>query len=171
MSAPKGHFKFSFTKNETSALVIGQDYSWCCTVENSGNSTVRMLHANRDYGTHSPAMILEGPVPLRQESQIITVGSLSQNASSALVGAAQVANFSGVHSLVFGLDDYTGTIVVQATIDDNIPDTEQEWTTISTTELEEETSNKHIGFVGNYMWVRFIVSTTTGIDSISYRNL
>lgn len=169
---PRGHYVINLSKAFTSSLVLGHDYSWCCTVEDSEADTVRMLHSNRDYGSHAPAIIAEGPTPAREETISIALDTLSQSKSQALKGAAQVSNFSGVHSLVFDLTEYTGTITVQASVDDGMPTVDDEWVNVTSEDIEDVTGLHHMGFTGNFMWVRFVLSTETGVgDTITYRNL
>lgn len=169
VNADKGHYQFTLSINQTSVLDINRSYTWCVTVNNDDD--VRLLHSDRDYGSHAPVVVVEGPVPVRQEAQTITVESFTDNRSSALKGAAQVANNTGTHSFVVPLSDYTGDISVEATIDDGIPLTENDWVEVYSESLEEFTGNRHIGFVGNFVWVRIVFTNTDGVEDITYRNL
>ncbi len=167
----KGHYAVEIPKISTTLFKVGEIYSWCATFVDALNETERMLFANRDYGTHSKLTVMEGPRPLREEVQVIDIDSLSQLRSSALKGAAQVGNYAGNHSFVFNLEDFTGTITIQATIDEDIPVIPSEWVDLDEIDLVDFTGNRHISFNGNYYWVRFILSTDTGVTSVNYQNI
>lgn len=167
----KGHLFVIINRTQTGALQLG-NYSWCMLVMDTLDGSSRLLFTDQNYGPNAPLKVLEGPLPPQEEALAIDPAALINNTTtSTLVGAAQTTNISGVHSVVLGLTNYTGSMTVQATLDVGIPEADSEWTEVSVTEFEDVSEARHVGFIGNYNWVRLIFSTAMGLDSISYRNL
>lgn len=166
----KGHFYIDITRAQTGALTLG-NYTWCMLIENSETETERLLFTDKAYGPNAPLKVLEGPLPVLAPAMVIEANDLTNSKTWALPGSAQTINTNGAHSVVLALDEYTGEMVIQASLDPDIPQTDGEWTNVSTSELEDVTGNHHVGFSGNYTWVRFIFSTTVGLNKITYRNL
>jgi hypothetical protein len=169
----RGQYVLEFTRAQTGALDLGE-YQWCIIVHDTELDTTRMLWTNQDYGAQAPCKVLEGPLPQQAEAQSIdpvTLSALSQAfVSSALKGAAQMTNPSGVHSLVLVLANYTGVLTVEATLDLDIPASDDDWVTAASATYAGSTGTIHIPFTGNYNWVRLKFTSKTGINSISYRN-
>ncbi len=165
----RGHYYTQLSAEQTGGFPLGL-YTWDMVIFNSTDNTEKLIFADKDYGANSPLRVLEGPVPDELPSQTINPETLTNGLTSALVGAAQTRNLEGVHSIVLALDDYTGTVVVNATLDDDIPMGE-EWTPVVTEDLAAVTGNHHIAVTGHYTWLQIYFSTTTGLTNITYRNL
>lgn len=171
----RGWYYLDLTASQTASLSIGQ-YSYCVVVKDTEADTTRLLYTNQDYGAASPLQVYEGPLPALAPAQIIDPGDLTDIGegnyiSSALVGAAQVNNPQGIHSLVLTLDDYTGTLVVQGCLDPDIPVDFSGWADVHTEEFAAVTDTVHLTITGNYSWLRLTLSPTLdGIAAITYRN-
>jgi hypothetical protein len=163
----KGHYSIELSKVITGSLELG-NYTWAMVLVS--DDLERLLYTDKDYGANAPLRVVEGPMPPQPAAIQISTESLTGGATGALKGAAQVANPLGVHSLVLGLDDYFGTVTVEATLDRDIPQLDSEWTPIKLVEYTSEFDLHHIGFVGNYTWVRVLFSDEIGLKTISYRN-
>lgn len=174
----KGHYAVDFTTTDTASFQLGQ-FTYCILVKDidADGSTVlatRMLYTNQDYGAHSPLTVIEGPLPLQPEAEVVDVPTTILSdyyATSALKGALQVTNPMGVHSVALVLNNYTGIVTVEASPDLDIPATDQDWVSARSVTYTAETSTQHIGFTGNYNWVRFKFNSIIGLTSISYRNV
>lgn len=166
----KGHFQIKLTRAQTGALALG-DHRWCMIAVNTDTDDVRLLHTDQWYGASAPLKVIEGPEPRLPAATQIDPQGLTGGKTSALPGAAQTINLSGVHSVALGLDEFTGSVYVDATLDIAIPESDDEWTEISVTAYENVTGTRHISFTGNYTWVRLKFTSLTGLTQITYRNL
>lgn len=170
----RGWYFLDLTAAQTASLRIAQ-YSYCIVVKDTVANTTRLLYTNQDYGAASPLQVYEGPLPALAPAQDIDptelTGMGSEFVSSALVGAAQVNNPQGIHSLVLTLEDYTGTLTVQGCLDTDIPVDFTGWAEAHVEEFTAATGTVHLSITGNYNWVRLIFSPTmTGVSAITYRN-
>jgi hypothetical protein len=165
----KGHYVLEFSKLDTGSLELG-NFSWCIVVKDTDLDTTSMLWTNQDYGAHAPCNVIEGPLPIQPEATIIDLTGLTDLVSSALPGAAQTTNPAGVHSLVFKLDAFTGSIDVEGSLDADIPATAESWVPITAFEYATQTGTHHESVVGNYNWIRLKFSGITGLDEVAYRN-
>jgi hypothetical protein len=183
----RGWYVIDLTHDETGFFALGQ-YTYCVVIkqydEATGNTTVeqtRMLWTNQDYGSQAPLKVLEGPLPQQPEALTVAIPNTILSgfyATSALKGAMQVRNLTGVHSIVIVLDEYVGDVLVEATLDPDVPATDQDWTLVSTTSYAAPadgdtatTGTQHISVTGNYHWLRLKFTSTTGLTGITYRNV
>jgi hypothetical protein len=150
-----------------------------------------MLYTDRNYGPYSDLEVLAGPFPQPPEATIITPEMCVQQGrslySGAFPGAAQVGNLSGQHGIVLQLTNFTGSISMQASLENEPPVNSSDWfeanITSSTAGIIDSIGNPsppppwnnnngyggtitfstetngpiYVSAVGNYMWVRFIV--------------
>ena len=169
----RGQYALDFTASDTGNLVVGQ-FTYCIVIYDSQTHETRMLFTNQDYGAAAPLAVLEGPLPVQAEALSIdpTVLPILSDfyTTSALKGAAQTNNRTGVHSLTLVLANYTGAMTIEGTLDEDIPMTDDSWTTAKTVTYVAQTGTIHETFTANYNWVRLKFTTNTGITSISYRN-
>lgn len=170
----RGWYFLTLTQSQTGSLRIAQ-YSYCIVVKDAQANTTRLLYTNQDYGAAAPLQVFEGPLPALAPAQAIdpldlTLAGGIGYISSALVGAAQVNNPQGVHSIVLTLEAYTGTFKIQTSLDPDIPVDFSQW--VDTTEIEYlgETSTQHVPLTGNYNWVRLVFSSTEGLSAITFRH-
>lgn len=152
-----------------------------------------MLYTNRSYGPYSSLEVIEGPYPMPADAIVITpdmmvntnvVGAATIMTSGSFPGAATVGNISGMHSIVANFSDFTGGIMVEATLENQPSQNPSDWflaTVVSPTagivDVRIVTFNSptngpvYLSLLGNYTYVRFTVKPLDGsLISIAYRN-
>jgi hypothetical protein len=151
-----------------------------------------LLYTDRNYGPYGGLEVLHGPFPQPREVTTFTPADCIKLGdslfSSPMPGAAAVGNIHGVMGAVAHLTSFTGSITVQASLENVAPVSDSEWfaaevtsSTLGTVNYGTITFNTptdgpiYIATKGNYMWMRFIVYTdkfATGASwsSIDYRN-
>lgn len=167
----RGHYRLGITADETLTLKAGL-YNWTVKSTDSGD-VERLMYTNQDYATRGIVEVSEGLlVPLEEPYTVTTFTANNEFAySEALPGANRVNNFSGNHSVVAHLVDFTGMIWVDTSLDSGTPTNDADWVeTVARAFPEPTTGNIVIPFNGNYNFVRFRVSTIDGITKLVYRN-
>lgn len=187
-SFDKGHYALDFTKAETAAFPLGQ-IAYCIVINEYADTLpdqpiasitpaptvlkTRMLWSNQEYGAQAPLIILEGPLPQQAEATVVPVPTTQLSSlypTSALPGAAQATNPEGVHTAVLNLNAYTGTVIVEGSLDADIPASDEDWAPVDTETYTAQTGNVALTFLGNYNWVRLSFDNVMGLDGITYRN-
>ncbi len=167
----RAHYQVSITAEETLDLNPGL-YSWCVKFVDSSD-VERILYTNQDYTVRGVIEVSDGFVePLDQPYTITSfTTSLGISATSAYPGAVKSHNNTGNHSIVVYMEDFVGTIFVDATVDNEIPVDDNDWQQVAQFVYEDaSTDNDLLNFYGNFNYVRFRVSNTNGITKIVYRN-
>ncbi len=170
MNFDKGHMAVMLSRHDTGKFPLGNNYSWCLLLENEADCIKRILYSDRDYGGHSPMRVLEGPKPDRPNVITIDTSRLTNGLTGALAGAAQTINTSGVHTILLKMEEYTGLVRMEATLDVDIPRHADEWTQVFEEDFSIVTEERLFNIVGNYQWVRFYFSAIDGVEA-KYRNL
>ncbi len=171
VNAAKGHYRVIVNVAETIPLATGE-YRWSVVNTVSGSPT--LLFADRDYTVHGVVTVLEGiyeslpPVITVEPSDMSFVGGTYR--TSTYEGAAKALNPTGNHTVIPYLVNYTGTLTIQGSLDSTEPQADNHWTAIETRMFVAETSNAAVHFYGNYTYVRFLVTSTTGLTKLVYRN-
>ena len=152
-----------------------------------------MLYTNRSYGPYGSLEVVQGPYPMPPEATIVTpdmmvntnvVGAATIMTSGSFPGAATVGNISGEHSVVANMAQFTGGIMVEATLENQPSQNTSDWflanITSSTNGVVDAgivTFNNptdgpiYMSVLGNYTYVRFTVKPLGGtFTSIAYRN-
>ena len=181
----KGVWKLSLSASDIQDWPLGSlSYGIIC--DRSGGDQI-MLYTDRNYGPYSGLKVLPGPFPQPAEAKTvlandcITIGSSKY--SGALIGAAQIGNLTGIHSVVANVASFTGSITIQGSLENSVPSNDSDWflanvvsSTNGTITAGTVTFNTmangpvYISTVGNYMWERVIVMTATGTyHSFDYR--
>ena len=71
----------------------------------------------------------------------------------------------GLHTVQYTYREFTGTISIQATL--AIDPVDDDWFTIISKNIEQETKSEIKSFTGNYVWIKAVVEYTDGtINSI-----
>lgn len=170
VNAIKGHYRVVVTGAEARALKCGS-YSWSLIHRNAGEDS--MIFTNRDYATKGTLRVAEGippqfGEPLELDPQNFTLDGLGvTNHVSSAIPASGLA--SGQNSVVYQMANYSGRITIQGTLEASVP-TNEGWFQISTEEFVNTSGNIHRPFEGNYTFTRFVVSNTSGLGKITYRN-
>jgi hypothetical protein len=141
-----------------------QTYSYSVQVTNVDGST-HLLYMDTFESQTGFFELAQGPIFDPQPSIEIPYEALSQTSeeidgvdtsirvSSALQGSLQRNNTSGVHTLVATLDNFSGKIRIQGSLEPSTP-TESNWFDIEIKEYDHQTSTEAFTFEANLMWVR-----------------
>jgi hypothetical protein len=66
----------------------------------------------------------------------------------------------GLHTVQYSYTDFTGSVIIQATLAVNPAD--EDWFTVFTTDIEQESDSLITSFTGNFVWVRAHTNYTDG---------
>jgi hypothetical protein len=173
IDAAKGCWMFTANSSLTYDWPISAlNYSIICDRISGGPV---MLYTDRNYNPKSNIYMLPGPFPGPSETIYVSNNAFVQQGMSIFSGpypgAAQIGNLSGQHSMVANVAMFTGSISVQASLENQAPTEDTDWfegnitsTTAGTitnpgtvTINVDQSDPVYISFQGNYMWVRFIV--------------
>jgi len=147
-----------------------QDYSYSVQVTNVDGST-HMLYTNTAEMQRGYFELAQGPIfdprPSTEilYSELTPVGDRIDNndttlrVTSALPGSLQRNNTSGLHTLVAFLDNFTGTMTIQGSVEPSVP-TENNWFDIEIKQYDHATLSDALTFEANLMWVRVVVLNT-----------
>ena len=179
----KGVWLLTLKGTDTANWPIGHlRYSVVCD-RSSGDQV--MLYTDRNYGPYGSLEMISGPFPNPPEAITITPAdclTLGQSLySGPFRGAAFVGNLSGQHGVVAHLDQFVGSISVQASLENQVPVHDSDWFDANISEFslnsgqqtatqsgsstnfpDPTTGQAYLSLLGNYMWVRFIVHTALG---------
>ena len=145
-----------------------QTYSYSVQVTNLDGST-HMLYTDIAESQKGFFELAQGPIFDPRPSYEVTYDALfptnigsnsdtftSVRLSSAFPGAAQRGNTSGLHTAVAFLDNFTGLLKIQISLEEASP-TDISWFDVETSSYDHQTSIESFTFEANAMWVRFWV--------------
>lgn len=161
--APRAHYRAVISPNDL-MLDLG-NYTWMIR---HTDVTTRLLYTNLNYETRGTITLQEGmPQPITPTVVVDNfLGSLNEFYSGAIDAQTQTGN----HSLVIDLTNYTGTITVEVTQDQDAPTTNEGWAVLEEYEFTDATGLHNRNPTGNFTYMRFWLSSLTGMNSITYRN-
>lgn len=173
IDAAKGHLRLFVTGDEAAALPK-KTLKYTVVMTRPDNVQV-MLMMDRNRQSSGVVNVEDGPIPEPVAPIEITAEDFIQRNgkfySGTYAGSAMVQNDSGLHSALLTLDDYTGDIVVQGSLEALPSQTDSDWFAVETRSFTHKTGTVHVPFEGNLMWVRFSFTKTNGeLTSILYRN-
>ena len=175
---PLGYLKYSIVGDRTSGDQV-------------------MLYTDRQYGPYSNLKVLEGPYPMPPEAIIIEQSDMINSAvfqsnatsivSSAYPGSAAVGNISGYQSAVANISAFSGTILVEASLENQPSQNSSDWFMANVASVNNGVVDGglisftqptdgpiYFDFIGNYMSVRFTVTIPYlnggTFYSLAYRN-
>lgn len=166
----RGHYRCTFTLEDTLDIQPGL-YSWC--VKHIDTEDIeRIMYTNQDYTVRGIMEVQDGFLTPLEHPETITTFTPDNGGfiTSTFLGAAKVHNNSGNHSILLHLDDYTGTIFIDASLDDATPSDNAEWVPVQNIVYTDQTGIINVNFFGNYTFVRFRMTSATGLEKIVYRN-
>ena len=71
----------------------------------------------------------------------------------------------GLHTVQYTYTDFTGKISIQATL--AIEPVDEDWFTVISKNIEQDTKSEIESFTGNYVWIKAVVEYTDGtVNSI-----
>jgi len=75
----------------------------------------------------------------------------------------------GLHTIQYTFSGLTGTITIQASLEDD--PSSADWFDVHSYTADNETASKIANFIGNYVWIRANINYTDGtVDSIVLNN-
>jgi len=141
-------------------------------VKSDGSREV--TYSDTGYAAAGTVEILDGAYPEFIASTSVSAFTLSGNVftSSAIDGKPGINNNQALHTIAIYPNNFSGTVAVQGTMVSTSP-TENDYFTITSTELSGTSDVKTLNFNGIFQNVRFKASRTSGttgrIDKILYR--
>lgn len=148
-------------------------HRWSVVMTEGGVETV--LWTDRGYGPYGWLEMVDGPIPLPLPPVTVEAGDLVERNdflwTAALPGAASVGRPEGIHTFAAYLTDFTGSLVVQGSLEDQPSADDADWFDIQTEDFEDETGTNSFSVTASLMWVRVKVDQTSGtLDKLTFRN-
>ena len=141
-------------------------------VKSDGSREV--TYSDTGYAAAGTVEILDGAYPEFIASTSVSAFTLSGNVftSSAIDGKPGINNNQALHTIAIYPNDFSGTVTVQGTMVSTSP-TDNDYFTITSTELSSASDVSTLNFNGIFENVRFKAERTSGttgrIDKILYR--
>ena len=133
-----------------------------------------ITYSDTGYAAAGTVEILDGAYPDFIASTSVSAFTLSGDifTSSAIDGKPGINNNQALHTVAIYPKNFSGTVTVQGTMVATSP-TDNDYFTITTTDLSASSSVSTLNFTGVFQNVRFKAERTTGttgrIDKILYR--
>lgn len=122
----------------------------------------RLLYTDRGRTGEGSVEVRQGPLPVstaprkvERDDMLPLAGSLI---SGALPGAAQIGNRTGVHTVAVYGNHFTGSVVVEASLEMQPDTNDASWFTVVEHSFSELIGSSGFSFTGPYQWVRFKVT-------------
>lgn len=134
------------------------------------DGTKHATYVDDNLGMRGIVQIRAGAGPIFAASETLTFDPLT-NLTEAVSGLTQVHNNNALHTIIAKFDNYTGDIVIQATMDNITQQTTNiSWFDVATLNYAAQTDNITTNFNGVFSAVRFRQVVTTGsITELQYR--
>lgn len=151
-----------------------QTYSYSVTVTDADQS-YHMLFVDANESQRGFFQLVQGPRFDPQPSYEITAFKPEQAGadddlhylmSSALPGALQRGSASGLHTAVAYLNNFSGTLEIQGSVEEGSP-TEEEWYVVETRTYDHQSGLDAFNFVANLNWVRFRITNRYAADEFT----
>lgn len=173
VNAAKGYWRLSLSSTETEEWTAG--YLTYMVTLVPGNGEQQMLYTDRGRTPKGVIEVIEGPIPDPIPSYRIDWDQLLlRNGfyySSAFPGSASVQNLTGLQSIGVYATSFTGTVTVQGSLEMSPTQDDSQWFDIHAEDITALTSVRFFEVTGNYLWIRFQISVTSGqVDHILFRN-
>lgn len=181
----KGIYQFTTLPAEMDTWPTGP-LRWSVSYTRASGGTI-LLWTDMDYSPYSNLYITELPTP--GPSPTVTIpwdefGLLTSDPSwntlpcpcnyyyGPLAGAAQDGYLNGVQTFVPSMVGFTGTIEIDAALVAQ-PDMSAEspdWFSVDSTTYSDFTGNDTYNITGNYLWLRIMVTVTSGsVTQVAYK--
>lgn len=178
----RGHCRLTLAPQDTVAWETGY-YQYSIMVQRADGTQI-LVHNNLGRSNGSYLHLLQGPLPKPTPAVETTnfyiqtwgIPLVEYKVTGSMLGAAQQDNRSGRHTGVIYTQGFTGKVMVQASLENTVPNSLTEWFNVddAVLEFDNHTGLKHIEFAGNYMWVRFVIAsaeTNTGkVEKVVFKN-
>lgn len=182
----KGHISFTIT--ESDMLKLDQIFYHGVLRFTDTDSTVKVLYADTRYNAAIQFEVVGDTSPEFKASQLITEFSLidGEFASSSVDAQPNRNSNSALHTAVYYLTNFSGTIKIFGTMEDGASyatDSQQsDFYLINKTDFSEHTGRKYVNFTGIHKRVAFVAhhsdsssapdssTVLSGLDKILYRS-
>ena len=184
--ATKGHISFTIT--ESDMLKLDQIFYHGVLRFTDTDSTVKVLYADTRYNAAIQFEVVGDTSPEFTASQLITEFSLIDDefVSSSVDAQPNRNSNSALHTAVYYLTNFSGTIKIYGTMEDGASyatDSQQsDFYLINKTDFSEHTGRKYVNFTGIHKRVAFVAhhsdsssapdssTVLSGLDKILYRS-
>lgn len=121
-------------------------------------------YTDRDRKITGYIEIQSGPLPYPREPYVLSVEDFTPSErflmSTHLPGPVRVGNIMGAMSAVFRCSDFRGNVIIEASMHEQPSSIHTDWFEVHREEYDRVhgfTGKTHVGFEGNFQWVRFLV--------------
>lgn len=171
VDASRGHYSLGITADDSASIRSGI-YMW--SVTNTDASVTKLLYVNKDYGSQGVIQVSEGLLEPIDDPFVMTVDTMTPLMqdlySTSYPGAALSDNNTGAHTVVAYLTNYTGRLLIKASMDEQPPTDPSSWSDVDAQMFIDQSGTTVINFTGNFTYVQFTISNTPGFDKLVYRN-
>lgn len=146
---------------------------WSVTMTEGGADY--MLWSDQGYVPYGWLEMVDGPLPLPSEPiTILSSDLLNRDGflwSTSLAGAATIGRPDGIHTFAFYLDNFTGDIIIQGSIEEQPSTEDVDWFDVQTETFSAQTGTFGATTTASLKWLRLKIDTVSGImDSFTFRN-
>jgi len=149
------------TLNESDTVDLDRTSYTFSIKKNENNGEYSPTYSNTYYGVNGTLHLLSDVFPVLQDSKSVNTytkffngtTSLYEHYSNNLYANPEYNGNTALHTMAFYLNAYRGTILIQATLDNN-PSLSSNWATISSKIYDQSTGIDYVNFNGVYSFVR-----------------
>jgi hypothetical protein len=169
----KGIYQLSTLPSEMDTWPTGP-LRWSIA-HNRQSAGIVLLWTDLNYSPFSSLRVTDSPTPGPTPTKTLAWSEFSplingKYYSSSLVGAAQDGYVNGMQSFVVSLVDFTGAIQIDATLVSQPTTDEGDWFEVDHIDYTALTGNTVIDVQGNYLWLRMVVTMTSGaLTQVTYK--
>lgn len=162
VDADQGLFKAVFRAADTVPLATGS-LTYTVTVTRPDDTSV-LLYTDRAYGTGGYLTVVEGPLPRPIEPSTITPDIMVADGPTHTSGAFPAA-ITGINTAALHLVGFTGTIRIEASLEDQPSQTTTDWFTMAERTFHAATGTHQLTAEGAFAWVRLCIIGNDGVCS------
>lgn len=168
VDSTKGIYKLATLPAEMDTWPTGP-IRWSMVYNRAATSDSVMLWTDLSYSPYSYLYLTDGPLPGPAPTATILFADLSmlltnKYYSQSLSGAAQDGFYNGVQTFVYTMTGFTGTVEIDATMiaQPDLSAESSDWFSVDSVTYTAFTGNASRNVVGNYLWLRMIVTPASG---------
>lgn len=170
-NANQGYVDFEFTDSDLRNADAGYYIYSVHELQGDGSKTV--VYSNDNFDADGELRIYDsaysGFTPSTEVNFDTMTELTTEDVSDIALAYPHMNQNEALHTAQYYLDNYTGTITVQVTLDED-PDQVGTWIDLSSTSYTANTGNEYVTFNGVYTGVRFKSNKTSGtITKVLYR--
>jgi hypothetical protein len=149
------------------------------------NGIESIIYSDQNRSINGFVELFSGPVPEQKPAITITTDEFVMSSwglplttyrlAQSYKGAAQTRNSLGCHTIAIYTTNFSGLFQVQASLENSTPSVDSDWFDVGPgITISEESNITGYQFTGQYIWVRFFYSGTSGntgtVDRVLYKN-